>query len=463
MTIDRFEIPGLAQYSYVVSSEGRCIVIDPIRDTDRYVQFLEERGLTLSAVVETHIHADFASGAKALAEATGAELALSAHDDGEHYQYLMPHRSLQHGERIEIGSVRLEALHTPGHTPEHLSFVLYDTTRSETEPLALFSGDFLFVGSVGRPDLLGEDAKLGLAHELFHSLHRRMDALPDSVQVYPGHGAGSLCGAGMSERAESTLGYERRTNPLFGLSEDAFVAEILRSVPPMPAYYPRMKELNSRGAVGVSPLPGGISLSAAEVRALAGARDVVVLDLRRPEAFGGAHVPGAINIGAGQNLSLWAGWLLDPQSRILLINDKGDDEETRRGLVRVGLDNIVGFLKQGMPAWINSGLEFERTTQLSTEEVRKGSADKLVLDVRSDAEWKAGHIEGAKHIMLGDLPSSIAGLPSDRPIVSVCGSGYRSSIASSLLARSRSQQSESMDGGMSAWYQRKFPTETAAR
>ena len=462
MTIYRFEVQGLAQYSYIISSQGRSVVVDPIRDTDRYLRFLEERGLTLSSIVETHIHADFASGARALAEATGAELALSGYDEGEHYRYGMPHRSLRSGDNVQVGTVRVEALHTPGHTPEHLSFVVYDTQRSETEPLAIFSGDFLFVGSVGRPDLLGQEAKLGLAHELFQSLHVRLDALPDSVQVYPGHGAGSLCGTGMSERAESTLGYERRTNPLFRLTEEVFVAEILRTLPPMPTYYPRMKELNARGAETPDALLGAVALSPSEVEAIAAEQDVVVLDLRRPEAFGGAHIRGSINIGSGQNLSLWAGWLLDSKSRIVLVSEQGDDEESRRGLVRVGLDNIAGFLKGGMSAWINAGLAFERTMQRSTEEVRDRSKDKLVLDVRSEAEWKSGCIEGATHIMLGDLPYQVQRLPQDRSIVCVCGSGYRSSIASSLLARHGLAGVESMDGGMAAWNNRKFAVALSA-
>ncbi len=462
MIIDRFEVQGLAQYSYIISSQGRSIVIDPIRDVDRYLRFLEERGLTLSSIVETHLHADFASGARALAEATGAELALSAYDEGEHYQYGMAHRALKTGDHVQVGTVRVEALHTPGHTPEHLSFVVYDLERSATEPLALFSGDFLFVGSVGRPDLLGEEAKLGLAHELYRSLHVRLEALPDSVQVYPGHGAGSLCGTGMSERAESTLGYERRTNHLFSLTEEAFVAEILRSVPPMPRYYLRMKELNALGAEAFDAVPGAHALSPSEVEALTVEQDVVVLDLRRPEAFGGAHIRGAINIGAGQNLSLWAGWLLDAKSRIVLVNDQGDDEESRRGLVRVGLDKIAGFLKAGMPSWINAGLPFERTTQRSTEDVRDRSNDTLVLDVRSDAEWRTGHIEGAMHLMLGDLPHQLQSLPQDRPIVCVCGSGYRSSIAASVLARSGFSGVESMDGGMAAWNKRRFAIERSA-
>ena len=462
MMIDRFDVPGLAQYSYIISSQGQGIVVDPSRDTDRYLHFLEERGLTLSSIVETHIHADFASGARALAEATGAELALSGYDQGEHYRYGMPHRSLRTGDTLKVGAVRFEVLHTPGHTPEHLSFIAYDTQRSETEPLAIFSGDFLFVGSVGRPDLLGEEAKRGLAHELYQSLHLRLEALPDSVQVYPGHGAGSLCGAGMSERAESTLGYERRTNHLFRLSEAAFVAEILGSVPPMPAYYPRMKELNARGAEAFDAIPGTVALSPSEVEALTAEQDVTVLDLRRPEAFGGAHIRGAINIGAGQNLSLWAGWLLGSKSRIVLVNDQGDDEDSRRGLVHVGLDNIVGFLKAGMPAWINAGLPFERTIQVSTEEVRDRSKDKLVLDVRSEAEWKAGHIEGATHIMLGDMPQRVQSLPKDRTIITVCGSGYRSSIAASGLAKNGFSSVESMDGGMAAWNNRKFAVEKSA-
>ena len=462
MVIDRFETPGLAQYSYIISSQGQSVIIDPGRDTDHYLRFLGKRGLTLSSIVETHIHADFASGAKALAEATGAELAFSGYDVGEHYQYSMPHRSLRTGDTVKVGTVRVEALHTPGHTPEHLSFVAYDTQRSETEPLAIFSGDFLFVGSVGRPDLLGEEAKRGLAHELFQSMHVRLDALPDSVQVYPGHGAGSLCGTGMSERAESTLGYERRTNHLFSLTEEAFVAEILRTLPPMPTYYPRMKELNARGAEAFDAIPGAVALSPSEVEALTAEQDVMVLDLRRPEAFGGAHIRGALNIGAGQNLSLWAGWLLGSKSRIVLVNDQGDDEESRRGLVHVGLDNIVGFLKAGMPAWINAGLPFERTIQMSTEEVRDRSKDKLVLDVRSEAEWKAGHIEGATHIMLGDMPQQVQSLPKDRPIITVCGSGYRSSIAASGLAKNGFSSVESMDGGMAAWNNRMFAIEKSA-
>ena len=283
MKIKQFEVPGLAQYSYVLSSEGQAIVIDPMRDFDRYTEYAAEQGVDIKYVTETHIHADFASGALALAEAVGAELALSSYDQ-EPYRYSMEHHALRDGDALRIGMLRLVSLHTPGHTPEHLSFVLFDEERDASQPLALFTGDFLFVGSLGRPDLLGEEAKQALAHELYRSLHERIASLPGGVQIYPGHGAGSLCGAGMSERAESTLGYERLRQPLFKLEEEAFVCEILATVPPMPSYYPRMKKLNSEGASNVADLPGKVALAPARVTALLADKSVTVIDLRRPES-----------------------------------------------------------------------------------------------------------------------------------------------------------------------------------
>ena len=457
MKIKQFEVAGLAQYSYVLSSEGEAIVIDPMRDFDCYTQYAHEEELALRYVTETHIHADFASGALALAESTGAELALSSYDQ-EPYRYSMAHRSLRDGDVLQVGKLCLKALHTPGHTPEHLSFVLFDDERAASQPLALFSGDFLFVGSLGRPDLLGEGVKEQLARALFRSLHERLASLPDGVQVYPGHGAGSLCGSGMSDRAETTLGYERAIQPLFHLDEDAFVREILASVPPMPSYYPRLKALNSRGASSVADLPGHQALSPARVSALVSGNEVTVLDVRRPEAFSGAHIAGAVNIGAGQNLSLWAGWMIAPEQRLLLVNDKGDDEEVRRSLARVGLEQIEGFLHKGMPAWIDAGLDFRRTVQLSTREVAAREHDTQVLDVRSDQEWASGHIQEALHIPLGDLQSRLGELSKDSAMIAVCGSGYRSSLAASVLQREGFGKISSMDGGMTAWKQQQLPT-----
>lgn len=457
MKIRQFEIPGLAQYSYAVSSNGEAIVIDPIRDVERYLGYAARNGVRIALVTETHIHADFASGARTLAEAAGAELALSAYDDGERYRYGMTHRKLREGEEMAIGELRLRVLHTPGHTPEHLSFLLFDDARSVSEPAALFTGDFLFAGSLGRPDLLGEQEKQRLARELYRSLHSRIASLPDGLQIYPGHGAGSLCGSGMSERADTTLGYERATQPLFRLSEEAFVSEVLGSVPPMPAYYPRMKSLNGEGAPLPSSLAGERPLTPAEVARLA-ADGAVVLDVRSSVAFGGAHIPGAINIGAGQNLSLWAGWLLDPSRGIVLVGDRNNLAESRRALFRVGLDRIEGYLANGMTAWIEDGRDFARTPQVSTSEVRSRNDRTLVLDVRSAKEWEAGHIEGAEHLTLGDLPNRLHQAPHGRAVVTVCGSGYRSSIAASLLHAAGHPQVSSMNGGMAAWRAQQLPT-----
>lgn len=462
MKIKQFEVAGLAQYSYVLSSEGEGIVIDPMRDFDRYTEYAQEQGIVLKYVTETHIHADFASGALALTEATGAELVLSSYVE-EPYCYSMQHRGLQDGDVLQIGGLRLAPLHTPGHTPEHLSFVLFDGKRDPSQPLAIFTGDFLFVGSLGRPDLLGEEAKQQLAQELYGSLHERIAFLPDGVQVYPGHGAGSLCGSGMSERAESTLGYERLIQPLFKLKQEEFVREILESVPPMPSYYARMKELNSKGACSIENLPGGSALSPAQVAGLRQEESVKVVDLRRPDAFGGAHIPQAINIGAGQNLSLWAGWLLSQEDRLILVSDEGDDQDARRALLRVGLDRIEGFLQKGMPGWIDKGLNFTRTAQLSIQHVEQRRSDVQVLDVRNDKEWVAGHIAGALHIPLGELPERTEELSKSADVVTICGSGYRSSIAASLLEAAGFANVSSMDGGMAAWCHRQFPITCIAR
>jgi hydroxyacylglutathione hydrolase len=259
----------------------------------------------------------------------------------------------------------------------------------------------------------------------------------------------------MSERAESTLGYERATNPLFRLSEEAFISRILGTLPELPVYYPRMKQLNSAGAPAFDILPGHQPLTAQQVNDLRANPNTILLDLRRPESFGGLHIPDSINIGCGQSLSLWAGWLLDPNKRIILIGNGGSEQEARRALVRIGLDNIIGYLDKGIATWIEAGLPFTRITQMSVCDVVLRPAELFVLDVRSPEEWRADHIEGAHHIPLGNLPAQIPALlqkiHGDQPIVTVCGSGYRSSIAASLLQQHGFENVRSMNGGMAAW------------
>lgn len=451
MNLERFEVPGLAQYSYVLSAEGKAVVVDPMRDVDRYLDFAEQHNLKITHIVETHIHADFASGATALAKETGAELWLSAHDEGEEFKYQFAHHPFADGEVLNIGSMRIQAVHTPGHTPEHLSFLVFDTKRSAGTPVAMLTGDFLFVGSLGRPDLLGDEAKHRLASELFLSFHDRIAALPDGLEIHPGHGAGSLCGSGMGERQQSTLGYERAASHLYKMSEQCFVEEILATVPPFPEYYPRMKSLNSSGPTLLGGIPGTNAISPEQLKVRLTTDPLTLLDLRRPEAFGGAHIKGAINIGGGQNLSLWAGWMLNPERPIILIGDAIDHEQARRSLIRVGLDKIEGYLAGGMAAWIEAGYDLAHIPQTSVRELDSKRGTGIVLDVRSDREWDEGHISGAMHVMLGDLSKQLKVIPAQQIVTTVCGSGYRSSIAASVLAAHGFTKVVNMDGGMGAW------------
>src|ERR1044072_697079 len=325
--LERLEDRGLAQSSDAGGDEaaGKVGIVDPRRDVDVYVDWAAARGLAITDVLETHIHADFASGARELALRTGATLRLSAYDEDERYEVLHAHALLRDGDSVQLGGVRLQALHTPGHTPEHLTFLVYDESREASVPTAALTGDFLFVGALGRPDLLGEEAKHALARTLFKSVREKLAGLPDAMEVYPGHGAGSMCGAGMSSRPFSTLGAERLSNPYLdpALSEQAFVERLLAAAPPFPPYYLRMKELTSDGPPLIGHLPGGLpglaALPLEPCRELADDGTHVVIDLRDQLAFGAGHVPGALGLGIeGGSLSRWAGWLV-PYDRPLLL------------------------------------------------------------------------------------------------------------------------------------------------
>ncbi len=461
MKIQQFEVPGLAHYSYLLGSKGQAVVIDPKRDIDTYIEYAEKNGFQITHILETHIHADYASGATALGKATGANLWLSGHDDGEDFEYQFSHHEFKDGQELEVGDLRIVAVHTPGHTPEHLSFLVYEKSRCG-QPLALFTGDFIFVGSLGRPDLLGEAAKRQLAESLYDSVHTRVENLPDGVDQNPGHGAGSLCGAGMADRSQSTLGYERFCNIFMAeRPKGEFVDTILKTVPPFPEYYRRMKRVNSEGPKLLDGIPGGQALSPREFRALIEGINPVIIDLRRPEAFGGAHIPNALNIGAGQNLSMWAGWVAPYDRPILLVGEETTDvEQARRSLIRVGFDDIRGYLKGGMRTWIEAGFEQAHLPQQSVRELaEKLSETPFVLDVRSPSEWKSGHIQGAVHIPGGELPARVSEVPKDTPVHVVCGSGYRSSIASSVLAGSGLKNVINIVGGMGAWNAQTLPTE----
>lgn len=466
MLFERFEDRGLAHYSYAVGSraEGRVAIVDPRRDVDVYTRYAARRGLEITHVLETHIHADFASGARELARRTGAEFLASAHDRGESYEVGFPHRDLEDGEAVSLGTVKIQALHTPGHTPEHLSFLLFDLDGSPEVPQRMLSGDFLFVGSVGRPDLLGAEATRGLAERMFGSLRERLAPLPDGLRIHPAHGSGSMCGSGMGSDAASTLGLERASNPYLDpdLDREAFVKKLVGTVPPFPPYYRRMKELNSRGPALLDELPGLRGVAAASFRQLVD-RGHLVVDVRDRLAFAGGHIPGSYGIELDPSLSTWAGWLLPPDRPLLLVAAAEDDVEPAvRRLVRVGLDDVRGYLLGGVKGWIDAGYPVESLPQLPPRQLRERQEEDgrmRVLDVRTEEEWRSGRIAGARHVMLGELPDRLGELPRDEPLAVVCDAGYRSTVAASLLRRSGFREVLNVTGGMGAWKHAGLPVE----
>ncbi|MHC4082689.1 MAG: MBL fold metallo-hydrolase [Planctomycetota bacterium] len=457
MLFERFEVAGLSHYSYAVGcpQAGKLVIVDPERHVDRYLEFAGRHGLTISHVLETHIHADYASGTRVLAERTGAEACVSGHDRGETYETAFAHRDLADGEAIEIGGVRIRALHTPGHTPEHLSYLVYERARSDEVPALMLSGDFLFVGSLGRPDLLGEEAKQGLARQTYASVREKLADLPDGLEIHPAHGAGSMCGAEMGGRPSSTLGFERVANPYLdpALDEQRFVERLLGTVPPFPPYYLRMKQLNAQGA----PAAGGQveAVAAREFQALMDSGHVVV-DMRDHLAWSGGHIPGSLGVGAADQLAMWAAWVVPYDRPVLLVADNDDQAGGAvRALAQVGLDNVAGVLAGGIGAWRTAGLPLRQTRVMSVgdlhERLSSGVAFNL-LDVRGDGEWSAGHIDGSVNVHAGQLADRLAEVPSgDAPLVVTCAGGYRSTAAISVLERAGYENVINVTGGMDAW------------
>ncbi len=466
MLFEQFEEKGLAHYSYAVGcpGAGQMAIVDPRRDIDIYLEFAANQGMRISHVLETHIHADYASGARELAQRCAAEPMLSAYDEGEIFEVAYPHQKLYDGDCITLGAVRIQALHTPGHTPEHLSFLVYDTTRSEGVPEMMLSGDFLFVGSLGRPDLLGEEAKLGLAKQLYCSVQEKLEGLPDGLEVYPAHGSGSMCGAGMSGRPHSTLGFERVANPYLAsaLSEQEFVDRILSNVPPFPPYYRRMKRVNAEGPAILDGLPGNHPLEVEDFsqRVQSGA---AVIDLRNALAFGAGHIEGSFGIGYGGKISEWASWLVPYDTPLLLVMAHDQMQtEVARSLVRVGLDQLEGYLKGGIEAWTMAGRPLRSLPQIDPVQLarRREESNLQVVDVRSQAEWDSGHISGAIHVMAGHLADSLDRIPdSGTSLAVICASGYRSTAAASVLERHGFKNLFNAAGGMTAWEKAGLPVE----
>jgi len=447
---------GLAHLSYLIGdrSSGRAAVIDPRRDVDVYLELAGRRGLTITHAVETHIHADFVSGSRELAARTGTARIHVSVEGGAHYGFA--HEPLRHGSRVDLGTVTLTAMHTPGHTPEHMAYL----AAERGNPWGFFSGDFLFADSVGRPDLLGAAQTPGLAKALFRSLRTALAPLPDAMPLYPAHGAGSPCGANICDR-QSTIGHERRHNPALQFADEAaFIDWVLRTAPPMPHYYPRMKRVNARGPEVLNGLPGVECLEPPEFRRRLAAGGVQLIDNRDMLAFGGGHIAGAWNIGPRPELSLWAGWMLDPEKPIALVLPRdGDLPEVLRQFLRVGFTRFAGSLRGGMDAWLSAGLPVQGLAQAPVQELNQLAPPRAfqLLDVRSPREWDEGHIPGARYLFLGELPEKLKSLNPDKPAAVYCASGYRSSLAASLLQASGFKDVRNVPGSYAAWTAAGFP------
>jgi hydroxyacylglutathione hydrolase len=470
MFVKRVYEPLIAQASYLIgcAASGDALVIDPMRDIDAYIAAAAHEGLRITQVTETHIHADFVSGARELANRTGATLCLSG-EGGPDWQYDYVDadtasdaalRLLKHGDRITIGNISVDVLHTPGHTPEHLTFLITDGAAAD-RPIAAVTGDFVFVGDVGRPDLLERAVNrtgtmAAAARTLWNSL-QAFKAHEDYLQIWPGHGAGSACGKGISAIPSSTLGYERRFNWAFTAGSEAeFIERVLAGQPEPPRYFATMKRVNKAGPA----ILGGFTVPprlADEGLLEVVQRDAFVIDTRPAADFAARHLPGTLNIPMNSSFVTWAGWLAPYDADLYLIADAATSTrlpEVVRALALIGLDRVAGcFSTQAIDVAEAHGVRPGTVTQASPLEVaaKVEAADATIIDVRGANEWSAGHLPGAHHIPLGHLERRIGELPAGRTIIVQCERGGRSSIAASLLKKLGRADVVNMTGGYSAW------------
>jgi hydroxyacylglutathione hydrolase len=463
MFFQQFSLQSLGHASYLVGDEktGQALVFDPRRDVDLYVCAAREQGLRIAYAADSHAHNDYLSGLSELRARTGANLWGSA---GADLGYA--HKPLKDREVIEIGDVGIEVLHTPGHTPEHISLLVYDRSASADTPALMLSGGALLVGDLARPDLLGGPEQARQAAQVFcETIQTTLLRLPDHVQVFPTHVAGSLCGGNIGSRLSTTVGFERRTNAILAEvdSADSFVRECIRldNLPAVPPYWRRMRAQNLAGVAELGQPAEPPALTEAEFARHQDA-GALVLDARAPEAFGGGHVPGALNVGLGSAFATWAGTVLPDQAQVLLVLDRPEDLwEATWQLLRIGYPLPRGWLRGGITAWRTAARPVETTPQITVHELKarldRGEID--LLDVRQPNEWHARHVPGARWITGAELPDRVEEVTDDRPLAVTCGSGYRSSVATSVLARHGHRDVVNVAGGMTAWNNARYPVE----
>lgn len=458
MYFKQFYLGCLAHASYLIGSEGEAAVVDPQRDVEQYLAEAAAQGLQIKYVIETHLHADFVSGHRELQARTGAEIVF-----GRQAGAAFAHRAVSDGDELRVGQVSLRLLETPGHTPESISVLLIDTAVSD-RPQKVLTGDTLFIGDVGRPDLAGAQGYTAeaMAGLLYDSLHEKLLRLDDRVEVYPAHGAGSMCGRNLSSETSSTIGEQRRFNyALKPMSREEFVRLMTTDLPEAPAYFSRDAEINRAGAAALAALPRPAELQPAEVNQLS-QQDHLILDVRPAAAFGAAHVPGALNLALGGQFASWAGSLIAPETPIIIVTeDLAQVAEAVTRLARVGVESVKGFLGGGMYAWDKAGLQTATVAQMPVAELREQLAEQndwQILDVRRPVEYQSGHVPGARSAPLAHLEEQAAQFAPERPTAVICQGGYRSSAATSILQRRGFRALFNIVGGTSAWIQAGYPT-----
>src|SRR5580693_361886 len=456
MYFEQFYLGCLAHASYLLAAEGEAVVVDPQRDVELYLKAAEDHGCKIRHIFETHLHADFVSGHKELAARTGAKIYMGAQAGAT-----FPHEAVRDGFELKFGKASIRVLETPGHTPESICLVVTDEEKSPS-PWAVLTGDTLFIGDVGRPDLSPHHTPKQLAGMLYDSLHHTLLALPDGVLVYPAHGAGSLCGRNMRAERSSTIGTERLTNYALQIkSREEFIRQLTRNLPTRPEYFLQDAEINREGASALSDLHELLSISARELKSMLD-EGVVALDVRPGDQFANGHVPGSINIALSGQFASWAGTVLGLSARPVLIADSPEQlSEARLRLARVGIEDARGYLNGGVEAWTQAGFELAELPQIDAQTLldRLQADATQVLDVRRESEWQAGHIEGARWWPLDNFKVSTPEIDRERPIAVHCKSGYRSMIACSLLQRAGFRNITNVIGGFDAWQQARLPVQ----
>ncbi|WP_432736723.1 MBL fold metallo-hydrolase [Maridesulfovibrio sp. FT414] len=442
---------GLGCYSYVIGclAAGEMVIVDPRRDVQEYFDISREEGMKITKVINTHVHADHVGGEQELRSIVGAELMIHENADVGYV-----HTPIAEGDSLTVGNAKLDFLYTPGHTPNAISILVTDIARGN-EPWMILTGDLLFVGDIGRPDLPGNEILDEQVANLYDSLYNKLGNLPDYLEVFPAHGQGSLCGKGMSAKPSSTLGYERRYNPMLGFKDfDSFKKKVMESFPSRPKSFTHIINTNFQGAPLLERCPLDRAMNPEKFRQMID-NGCTVIDVRDAAGFGGFHIPGSINIGLEKQLANWVGMAVEPDSDLLLVvNSRQDYDRMCTELHRIGYDRIFGYLHGGISAWLLAGYPVESLAQKSAEDLRRAFEEKkdfVLLDVRTPAEWQNGHIQGAIHKPFAQVLDEGIDVDKETPIIVMCGSGYRSNIAGSSLQSNGYRNVCSLAGGAIAW------------